>query len=281
MDGLLCVNKPMSWTSFDVVNYVKKTLKMKKVGHLGTLDPMATGVLVVTIGNATRLFDAFLNKTKTYVAKFKFGYQTDTLDATGVTTNQTNVIPTLEQIKKILPNFVGEINQLPPQYSAKKVNGQKACDVARNGGSLELKPVKIYIEKLDIIDYRNDELQLKIVCGAGTYIRSLGRDIALLLNSLACMTSLVRTSIQNFKLENAVDIRNKSFDEIANNVMPTDVVFENLPIIDDVEIVNKLLNGQTLNTELKNEDYRLYLNGKFVATAMVLGNKIKMKKYFG
>ena len=133
MRGILLVDKRQGWTSFDVVNYCKRVFGTREVGHLGTLDPMATGVLAVTVGSATKLFDMFLNKSKTYVAEFTFGYTTDTLDAEGVVEQQTDIIPTLDEIKAALPNFIGEIEQMPPKYSAKKINGHKAYDLARSG----------------------------------------------------------------------------------------------------------------------------------------------------
>ena len=185
MRGILLVNKRQGWTSFDAVNFCKRVFNTREVGHLGTLDPMATGVLAVTVGSATKLFDMFLNKTKTYVAEFTFGYSTDTLDAEGQIESRCDIIPTLEQIEAVLPEFIGEIEQMPPKYSAKKIGGKKAYDLAREGKDFELKPSKVTIHNLKILDYSNGVLKLEIECGAGTYIRSLGRDIASRLNTLA------------------------------------------------------------------------------------------------
>lgn len=126
MRGILLVDKRQGWTSFDVVNFCKRVFNTREVGHLGTLDPMATGVLAVTVGSATKLFDMFLNKTKTYIAHFTFGYSTDTLDAEGVVENRCELIPTLKQIEEVLPKFLGEIEQMPPRYSAKKNKWQKS-----------------------------------------------------------------------------------------------------------------------------------------------------------
>lgn len=391
MRGLLVVNKAKGWTSFDVVNYCKHALHTREVGHLGTLDPMATGVLVVTIGSATKLFDMFLNKTKKYIAKFEFGYSTDTLDAEGVVdsavkcsnlseikakfnisatystqpndsslsedidagkvepnnlnSNNNSVLaseqandkfqanlhaqllkedntlgyvcshitqssndiessgadsksclvdageeitqirliegqtPTLQQIIDILPEFIGEIEQMPPKYSAKKIQGRKACDLARAGKEVELKPAKVRIESLKILDYANNILTLEIVCGAGTYIRSLGRDIALKLNSLATMVELIRTQVGKFDLENSVNVKDQGIN-LQNYILPIDSVFCDLPTLDNVNDVKRLTNGQTIICPFVDGEYRMYLDGQFVGIATAKNNHIKMSKYF-
>ncbi|MBQ3502535.1 MAG: tRNA pseudouridine(55) synthase TruB [Clostridia bacterium] len=280
MRGILLVNKRQGWTSFDVVNFCKRVFGTREVGHLGTLDPMATGVLAVTVGSATKLFDMFLNKTKTYVAEFTFGYSTDTLDAEGQVENKCDIIPTLEQIQQVLPQFVGEIEQMPPKYSAKKINGKKAYDLARSGKDFELKPSKVTIHNLKILDYSNGVLKLEIECGAGTYIRSLGRDIALKLNSLATMTSLVRTKLGTWNIDECIDIKDNTNEFIISKLLPIDSVFNNLYTLDDVDVVKRLLNGQTVVAGVKDGEYRLYLNNEFMATATAKDKHIKMTKYY-
>jgi len=280
MRGILLVNKRQGWTSFDAVNFCKRVFNTRVVGHLGTLDPMATGVLAVTVGSATKLFDMFLNKTKTYVAEFAFGYSTDTLDAEGEIDTRCDIIPTLDEIKAILPDFVGEIEQMPPKYSAKKIGGKKAYDLARSGIEFELKPSKVVIKSINILDYNSGILKLEITCGAGTYIRSLGRDIALKLNTLATMTSLVRTQLGNFKLEDCIDIKDSTNEDIQSKLLPIDSVFSNLPTLDDAVIVKRLINGQTVITDVLDGEYRLYLDNQFVAIATAKHKHIKMSKFF-
>ncbi len=280
MRGILLVNKRQGWTSFDAVNFCKRVFGTREVGHLGTLDPMATGVLAVTVGSATKLFDMFLNKTKTYVAEFTFGYSTDTLDAEGVVEDKCNIIPTLEQIESILPEFQGEIEQMPPKYSAKKIGGKKAYDLARSGKEFELKPSKVTINELKIISYIDNKLTLEIECGAGTYIRSLGRDIATSLNTLATMTSLVRTKLGAWNIEDCIDIKDNTNEFIQSNLLPIDSVFNNLSTLDNVEMTNRLLNGQTVIADLKDGDYRLYKDNEFVAIATAKDKHIKMSKFF-
>lgn len=281
MKGILNVNKPASWTSFDVVNYLKKFLNIKHIGHLGTLDPMATGVLPVTLGSATKLFDLFLSKVKTYIAKFEFGYNTDTLDATGEIIEKTDKTPTIEEIQAILPKFLGEIQQVPPIYSAKKINGRKAYNIARSGETIELKPNTIFIKNLEILDFKDNILTMKIECGAGTYIRAIGRDIASELNTLATMTELTRTEVGIFKLEDSVNIKDLTKEELIEKILPTDITFNHLSIIDDETIVFRLLNGQTVITDLPDGEYRVYKENEFVALASCNSNKLKMTKYFG
>ena len=280
MRGILLVNKRQGWTSFDAVNFCKRVFNTREVGHLGTLDPMATGVLAVTVGSANKLFDMFLNKTKTYIAEFTFGYSTDTLDAEGQVDDRCDIIPTFEQIKSVLPVFIGEIEQIPPKYSAKKIGGKKAYDLARSGQEFELKPSKVTINNLKILDYNNGVLKLEIECGAGTYIRSLGRDIAFKLNTLATMTSLVRTKLGTWNIEDCIDIKDNTNEFIQSKLLPIDSVFNNLSTLDNVEMVNRLLNGQTVIADLTDGDYRLYKDSEFVAIATCKNKHIKMAKYF-
>lgn len=280
MRGILLVNKRQGWTSFDAVNFCKRVFGTREVGHLGTLDPMATGVLAVTVGSATKLFDMFLNKAKTYIAEFTFGYSTDTLDAEGQIEDKCDTIPTLEQIEAVLPEFQGEIEQMPPKYSAKKIGGKKAYDLAREGKEFELKPNKVTIHNLKILDYNKGILKIEIECGAGTYIRSLGRDIATSLNTLATMTSLVRTKLGTWNIEDCIDIKDNINEFIQSKLLPIDSVFSNLSTLDDVQIVSRLLNGQTVITDLTDGDYRLYKDNEFVAIATSKDKHIKMSKYF-
>ena len=252
--GIIPINKPQGWTSFDVVNKIKHQVKPLKVGHLGTLDPMATGVLLVTVGKATKLFDLMQEKTKTYVAEFEFGYETDTLDATGEKINETENIPTAEEIKAVLNDFVGEIYQIPPKYSAKSINGKRAYDLARNKVEFELKPKKVTINRIQFINYENAKLTLEIECGSGTYIRAIGRDIAVKLESLATMTSLVRTKVSNFNLENCFEIQVPYY---AENVIPINSLLDYPEIKLDNESRTKLLNGLKIKTDLADGLYKL------------------------
>lgn len=247
MQGIIVVNKECGWTSFDVVNKLKHIYNTKKVGHLGTLDPMAEGVLPVSIGRATKLFDYYLNKTKTYIANIKFGVLTDSLDATGavIKTEETNV--TEAEFKKALNSFVGKISQIPPKVSAKKINGRRAYDLARNNIEFEIKPKDVTIYEIEYISkIADNEYQFKVVCEAGTYIRSLCRDIGEKLNTIATMTKLVRTKAGEFIIENAHTIS-----EIEGNkeafLLPLEKVLNNeQKLVLSVDNLPALINGRKL-----------------------------------
>ena len=274
--GIIAINKPKDWTSFDVVNKIKHIVKPNKVGHLGTLDPMATGVLLVTIGKATKLFDIMQQKEKTYLAIFEFGYETDSLDATGVTQKTSNNIPTLEQIEAVLPKFKGKINQIPPKFSAKSVNGVRAYDLARRGESFELLPKQVEVFDIKIIEYKDKILKLEIVCGSGTYIRSIGRDIAYELNSCATMTELVRTKVGKFELKNCKHMSDINSENIYENMSNLDDVLDYEFLNLGKELTTKLLNGMTIKVDVKNGNYFLNYEENIVAIVKVENFRAKM-----
>ena len=277
--GIIPINKPQNWTSFDVVNKLKYRLKPLKVGHLGTLDPMATGVLLVTVGKATKLFDLMQEKTKTYITTFEFGFETDTLDATGQVIKKCDNIPTEEEILTILPKFIGKISQIPPKYSAKSINGKRAYDLARNNVEFELKPKIVEIFDLKLISYESNILKLEITCGSGTYIRSIGRDIAHELNSLATMTSLVRTKIDDFDLSKCHSI--EDIDNLQEKIIPIKEILS-FPVLDlnDTEMA-KILNGQTLKLNDNDGIYMVQDEFDTLALVEIKENQAKMSLFLG
>lgn len=277
--GVIAINKPKDWTSFDVVNKLKYRLKPLKVGHLGTLDPMATGVLLVTIGKATKLFDIMQEKRKTYVATFEFGYETDSLDATGTKTGTCEFIPTEKEIVQVLPNFIGKINQIPPKYSAKSIGGQRAYDLARKGIEFELKAKTVDIYSIKLISYKNNILKLEIECGSGTYLRSIGRDIANALNTMATMIELVRTKIGDISLDNCCNILD--INDIDNLILPINKLlkYEVLDLIEEQKI--KLLNGQTIYIDQEDGIYQLKDQIDTIALIRINENKAKMILFLG
>ena len=208
MTGFVNVNKPSGMNSTKVVTFLKKQFHIKKIGHMGTLDPLAEGVLPIAIGKATRMFDYFLEKKKTYIAQFTFGKTTDTLDAEGVVTETCENIPSDDDIKQVLPQLIGRIAQIPPQYSAKKVNGRCAYDFARLGQTVELKAKEIEIYNIKLLSQiSHDVFEFEIECSGGTYIRSIARDMAAALGSKAYMSKLIRTKSGKFDLETAYSIQ--------------------------------------------------------------------------
>ncbi|MBR6779151.1 MAG: tRNA pseudouridine(55) synthase TruB [Clostridia bacterium] len=279
--GIILINKPAGWTSFDVVNKIKHMVKPLKVGHLGTLDPMATGVLMVTIGKATKLFDLMQEKTKTYLATFEFGYETDTLDSTGQITDKTDIIPNIEDIKQIMPYFIGEYDQIPPKYSAKSIDGKRAYDMARQGIEFELKSKKVKIHNLEIINFKNNVLKIQIKCGSGTYIRSVGRDIAYKLNSLATMTSLVRESVDKFTLKDCHNIEEIDKNNIFDKLLTVDELLGYTTLnLDDINL-SKILNGQTLFIDMPDGTYKINAQSDTVALVKITNFKAKMSLFLG
>ena len=279
--GVIVVNKPADWTSFDVVNKIKRLLCLSRVGHLGTLDPMATGVLLVTIGKATKLFDIMQEKKKTYIATFNFGEETDTLDSTGKIINSNKKVVTRKDIESILNKFIGKISQIPPKYSAKSVNGVRAYTLARKNEDFVLSPKVVKIYELRIIDFNDNILTLEIVCGSGTYIRALGRDIAYMLNTYATMTSLIRTKVSKFDLNQAVDINSLTKENINNYILPIDSVLDCDNIEFSVINTKKLLNGQIVKTDIKDGTYKLNDELDTVALIQVHNGNAKMSLFLG
>ncbi|MBE6803566.1 MAG: tRNA pseudouridine(55) synthase TruB [Ruminococcaceae bacterium] len=206
MTGIICLDKPRDMTSFMAVKKASRLLGVKKAGHTGTLDPMATGVLVVMLGYSTRFIELLPEHKKSYTARVKLGITTDTLDITGNILSESPVNVTLEQLLSVTEQFKGEILQTPPMYSALKKDGERLYDLARKGIEIEREQRKITIEKLEIYDFNGIEFSMDVTCTAGTYIRSLCDDIGAKLGCGAVMTELRRTSANGFSIENSVTL---------------------------------------------------------------------------
>ena len=208
MRGFLCIDKSPGRTSRDAVNVVQRLIRPVKVGHAGTLDPMATGVLVLAVGSATKLISYVQRMPKSYSASFELGKRSDTEDITGkVEVVNVSRTPTLAEVEEAAAEFIGEIMQLPPKFSALRVNGKRAHALARAGEEVELKPRPIRIHRIRVTHYDFPELQMDVECGSGTYIRSLGRDIGDRLGCGAAMSALRRTQIGGFCLDESVETK--------------------------------------------------------------------------
>lgn len=249
MDGILVINKEKGYTSRDVVNKVSKILGTKKVGHTGTLDPLATGVLVLCIGKALKVVELLMNHDKEYIAKFKLGIDTDTLDITGKVLNTCDKKVTKEDLVKVLNNFQGLIKQEVPKYSAVKVNGKKLYEYARNNIEVKLPIKEVNIYKLELLDYNEDNMEVTIACrvSKGTYIRSLIRDIGNSLDTYATMTELERTKLGTYDINNSYtlsDIEKGNYKLLDVE----DIYSENQKmIIDDENLLRKIKNGMVLD----------------------------------
>lgn len=207
MNGVLVVNKEKDYTSRDIVNIISKTLKTKKVGHTGTLDPLATGVLVVTVGEATKISELLTSSFKEYIADIELGIETDTLDITGNILKEETVFKTKEEIENILSSMIGSYDQEVPIYSAVKINGKKLYEYAREKEEVELPKRKVEVKEIELLNYRQKEdkvfFKMRCLVSKGTYIRSLIRDIATKLNTIGVMTDLIRTKQGKFNIEDA------------------------------------------------------------------------------
>ncbi len=231
LSGLLNVNKPEDVTSRQVVNQFQKLVRPARVGHAGTLDPLATGVLVLCVGSSTRLIRFVQDQPKEYIGEFILGKRSDTDDITGevVETPDCPVIER-EQLERLLPTYRGSIEQTPPQFSAVHVNGRRAYDLARQGKTVEIKPRTVEVYELEIVKFEFPRFQLRIVCGSGTYIRSIGRDLGEDLDVGATMTSLVRSRIGEFKLESALSLEEPpTLEAITAHLQPPIKAVPHLP----------------------------------------------------
>jgi tRNA pseudouridine55 synthase len=246
--GILNLNKPSGVTSRKVVDVVQRLARPAKVGHAGTLDPLANGVLVVCVGQATRLMEYIQRMPKTYVGTFLLGRKSDTEDIEGRLEELTNPpVPTLEQIQSASLKFNGEILQRPPAYSALKIAGRRAYELARKGMSVELTPRPVSVHRLEIRSYNYPELVLEIECSRGTYVRSLGRDLAETLGTATVMSALTRTAIGSFHLTDALRPEQLNADNLPALLLPLLRAVEDLPrrVLSSVEN-DAILHGQTI-----------------------------------
>lgn len=292
MDGIIIINKTKGCTSHDVVYKIKKMLN-KKVGHTGTLDPMAEGVLPILIGKGTQLSKYLINHDKKYIVELQLGIKTDTADSEGKIIEEKTVNKTKlskENITNVLQTFIGKQEQIPPIYSAIKVNGKKLYEYARKGQEVELKPRQIEIYDIKLIDYSMDEKQIKfeVFCGKGTYIRSLCEDIATKFETVGYMKSLKRTQVGNFKIDNSITIEelknlienneNIDIDDILKNkIITVEEIFEKFQSINlDEKKLEMFLNGVMLTQNLDEGVYKIYnKNSEFIGTGTIKNKLLK------
>ena len=283
MDGALLIDKPKGITSTQVVEEVKKKLKAK-VGHTGTLDPIATGLLILLVNKATRFAWIFLNLPKTYVFKIQFGAETDTYDAEGKIIKTTDKPLDCEKLKEILEKFRGEIEQIPPPFSAKKVKGKRAYELARKGKKVELKPVKVKVYEIKLLECNEKERDAKLLVeiSSGGYIRSLAHDIGKDLSLGGYVKELRRTKVNGISVDEAI-----KFEEFLKTenpweyVIPVDKLIRFLPEIKLNSFqAGRILNGQSIL--IKNYDYsglvKIYEDGKFIGIGELISGILKPKR---
>ena len=250
LHGWIVIDKPLGLTSTDIVRIIKKKLNVKKVGHGGTLDPMATGILPIAIGEATKTVSYLMNSKKTYTFTVKWGEETDTDDSTGNIINQKTLYPNITNVRKILPKFIGEIDQLPPNYSAKKINGERAYKIARDGKIPKLQENKVKIDSIKILEKISEkEMSFEVTCGKGTYVRSLARDFGRCLDTYGHITKLKRTAYGPFfnKIIVSIDRLNEINHDIDNLhllVQPIETVLDDILAVNvSKQEANKLKTG--------------------------------------
>lgn len=284
MFGFLNIYKPKGKTSHDVVSILRRVTKVKQIGHTGTLDPFAEGVLPICIGKATRLIE-YLNDEKAYVGTIKFGQATTTYDLEGEVTNSSELKPTIDNIEQELCFFKGEIEQLPPVYSAIKVNGKKLYEYARKGEEVEIKPRKVCINELKILNYNIEEqtLELYIDCSKGTYIRSIANDLGEKLGCFGHLIKLVRVKAGDFFVQDSVKLEDlQTKEDVLNNLIyPLDKLNYQKYELDNLER-EKISNGMQIvaKNDLQNGMTILTNQNKIVAVAEADANRLKCLKVF-
>ena len=272
MDGIVIVDKPQDWTSQDVTARLRRVFNTRRIGHGGTLDPMATGVLPVFVGRATRGVEFFEHAEKTYETVLRLGLTTTTEDVWGETIEERPVSVTREQVEETLEQFRGEILQVPPMYSALKVNGQKLCDLARKGKEVERKPRPITIHQLTLLEMGENTLRLRVCCSKGTYIRTLCKDIGEALDCGGCMAELRRVTAGEYTIEEAVPLQVLLDAENPEQYLRgVDTMFRNHPQVTLTANQEKRCRcGNSFSVKLAEGTYRAYAqNGEFLMLAKV------------
>ena len=272
MDGIVIVDKPQDWTSQDVTARLRRVFNTRRIGHGGTLDPMATGVLPVFVGRATRGVEFFEHAEKTYETVLRLGLTTDTEDITGTMLTEAPVSVIDEQIEAALAAFRGQIMQIPPMYSALKVNGQKLCDLARKGKTVERQPRPITIHELTLLERTENTLRLRVRCSKGTYIRTLCKDIGEQLGCGGCMESLRRVSAGEYTIDEAVPLQELlDTDQPEKYLRDVDTMFRNYPAVTlTANQEKRCRNGNPFSVKLAEGSYRAYSQtGEFLMLAKV------------
>ncbi len=287
MNGIVIVDKPQNWTSQDVTARLRRVFQTRRIGHGGTLDPMATGVLPVFVGRATRAVEFFEHADKRYEATLRLGLLTDTEDIWGQTLEQRPVSLTREALLAALPRFVGDLQQIPPMYSAIKVDGRKLYDLARSGREVERAPRQITIFSLELLAFDGTDARLAIHCSKGTYIRTLCKDIGLALGCGGCMAALRRVSAGAYAIGDAIPLEallaaSEDGQNMESYLHPVDSLFTDRPAITLTENQEKRCrNGNAFTLKIAPGEYRVYgASGEFLMLGRVQGSVMTTVKSF-
>lgn len=278
MDGIIVINKEKEYTSHDVVAKLKKKLNVSKVGHTGTLDPNATGVLPILLGKGTKFSKYLINHDKIYEVELELGKKTDTADIEGKIIEEKYVDE--EYVNKnllpVLASFVGQQEQIPPIYSAIKKNGKKLYEYARNGEKIEIEPRKIEIYNIELIEHSQNDIKFVVSCSKGTYIRSLCEDIADKLNTVGYMKNLKRLQVGEFNIKDAVYIDNIDLNNVNEHLITLEEILKEIPCINlSAKKLKLFLNGVQLTTNNVDGLYKIYVANKFIGTGTVIKGLLK------
>ncbi len=284
-DGWLIIDKPIGLTSTQVGNKIKKALNVKKIGHAGTLDPFASGILPLAIGEATKTAQFLQHTYKTYEFTLEFGKATDTADCDGKIIAESKIMPTKKQITAILPYFIGEITQTPPKYSAIKINGKRAYKMARKGEDFIIPKRQITIYDLKCNSFLNNVATFTVKCSSGTYVRTLGEDIAKKVGTIGYLSQLKRTSVGIFSLKNAISLEDaikKGYIYCYSNLLCVSAVLDDIPAVTvSHEDAQRLVMGQRLPFDHKDQDVLVVRSqNNVIAIASVLSGILKPKRVF-
>ena len=283
MNGIVIIDKPQGWTSQDVTARLRRVFNTRRIGHGGTLDPMATGVLPVFVGRATRGVEFFEHAEKTYEAVLQLGITTDTEDTSGTVLEEKEVNISEAEFLGILPKFRGEIQQIPPMYSALKIDGQKLCDLARKGKTVERKPRPITIFELECLEFSGNTARLRVRCSKGTYIRTLCKDIGQALGCGGCMAALRRVTAGEYTIEESVPLDVLLEAEKPDTYLrPVDSMFRNYPEVRlSPKQEQRCRNGNAFSISLADGTYRVYSQtGEFLALSKVESGVLTTIKSF-
>ena len=285
MNGIVIVDKPQEWTSQDVTARLRRVFNTRRIGHGGTLDPMATGVLPVFVGRGTRGVEFFEHAEKTYETVLRLGLMTDTEDVWGETLEERPVEVTAEKLESVLESFRGEIFQVPPMYSALKVNGQKLCDLARKGKEVERQPREIEIFQLDCLEFTGTTARLRVRCSKGTYIRTLCKDMGEALGCGGCMQELRRVQAGEYTIAEAIPLQELlDTQEPEKYLRGVDTLFDSHPAVTLTEKQTlRCRNGNSFSIQLPDGTYRAYApDGEFLMLAKAEdGVMSTIKSFFG
>ena len=283
MNGIVIVDKPQEWTSQDVTARLRRVFNTRRIGHGGTLDPMATGVLPVFVGRATRGVEFFEHAEKTYETVLRLGITTDTEDISGTVLTEQDAFVTGEMLEKVLEQFRGDILQVPPMYSALKINGQKLVDLARKGKEVERQPRPITIHELTLLSMEADGIHLRVRCSKGTYIRTLCKDIGEALGCGGCMAELRRVQAGEYTIEEAVPLQVLLDAEYPEEYLrPVDTMFRNYPALTlSPKQETRVRNGNSFSLNLAPGTYRTYSQtGEFLALSKIEDGVLSTVKSF-